>query len=76
MFMRAILPQERLQVIIDNSVQVIDVLDGHALLEHRVGRYALRRGLGTWKVTYEPPPGVVWRRIEDCGVGTPRFPSE
>ena len=31
LFMRAILPQERLQVIIDNSVEVIDMLDGHAL---------------------------------------------
>jgi hypothetical protein len=79
-----------------------------AELEERVSRYALRRGLGTWEVTfegrrdsfsdeqgadyvvwlllhpppqpihavalalearqvpdYEPPPGVVWRRIED-----------
>jgi hypothetical protein len=31
MFMHAILPQERLQVLIDNSVNTIDILDGHAL---------------------------------------------
>ena len=35
MFMRAILPHERLQVLIDNSVEVIDVLDGHALHRQR-----------------------------------------
>ena len=28
MFMRAILPQEQLQVLIDNSVDLIDILDG------------------------------------------------
>jgi hypothetical protein len=31
MFMHAILPQEWLQVLIDNSVDSIDFLDGHAL---------------------------------------------
>src|ERR1017187_411144 len=31
MFMHAILPQVRLQVLIDNSVPTIDVLNGHAL---------------------------------------------
>jgi hypothetical protein len=30
-FMHAILPQERLQVLIDNSVEAIDILDGQAL---------------------------------------------
>jgi hypothetical protein len=31
MFMHAILPQERLQVLIDNSIDTIDFLDGHPL---------------------------------------------
>ena len=31
MLMRAILPQEWLQVIIDNSAEAIDILDEHAL---------------------------------------------
>jgi hypothetical protein len=31
MFMHAILPQEQLQVLIDNSVDTIDILDGQAL---------------------------------------------
>jgi hypothetical protein len=31
MLMRAILPQECLQVVIDNSIKAIDILDGHAL---------------------------------------------
>jgi hypothetical protein len=31
MFMHAILPQERLQALIDNSVEAIDTLDEHAL---------------------------------------------
>jgi hypothetical protein len=31
MFMHAILPQEWLQVLIDNSVEAIDTLDEHAL---------------------------------------------
>jgi hypothetical protein len=31
MFMHAILPQEWLQVLIDNTVDTIDFLDGHAL---------------------------------------------
>jgi hypothetical protein len=35
-FMHAIVPQERLQRLIDNSVDTIDALDGHALHRQRM----------------------------------------
>ena len=43
MFMHAILPQESLQVLIDNSVEAIDILDGHAL--HRQTMRLKEQGL-------------------------------
>jgi hypothetical protein len=67
MFMAAILSQEWLQVLIDNSVEAIDVLDGHAL---QTLRASTLKAVASSVITAEPCEGL----MQPLSIGLRTFP--